>query len=57
MKIELIGKNQDIKLVCESIKVENGLFIISKPVLEDGSTTLEMWMPIGNITLVNVIEK
>ena len=57
MKIELCCKNQDVKIVCDSIKVENGLFVISKPVLEDGLTTLKMWIPVGNVNFVNIIEK
>jgi len=51
------GKGGDVKITCESIKFENGFFVISKPVLEDGTTTVEMWMAVGNINFVNIIEK
>jgi len=57
MRIIMSGKGGDVKITCESIKFENGFFVISKPVLEDGTTTVEMWMAVGNINFVNIIEK
>jgi hypothetical protein len=59
MKVEICGKVQDVVITCDSIKVENGLFIITNPIFDNESSSgvVETWMPVGSVKLINIIEK
>lgn len=57
MKILITNKEGEIKINCDNISVKDGMLIIEKPSLENGSSSEELWFPISNISMINFIDK
>lgn len=56
MKLTIGTKNSDFDITCKSMKVENGFVILIEPIWKE-KITKELWIPVANIILIDIIER
>ena len=57
MKIKIINKEGDLKVTCDSANIKDGMLILVNPILESGVKSVEVWIPVSTLSLIEIIEK